>query len=56
MALSQEEERLINDCIDAYSRTIERIKKQIVQLENMKANEIQTSLFDTELNIPVRTK
>ena len=47
-----EEEKLINECIEAYSRTIERIKKQIVQLENLKVNEAQTRLFD----IPVRKK
>ena len=36
MALSKDEEKLVNDSIAAYKRTIKYIKKQIKILENQK--------------------
>ena len=36
MALTKEEEKLIDDCIAAYKRTIKHIRKQIKALEKQK--------------------
>jgi hypothetical protein len=37
--LSKQEEKLINDCIAAYKRTIKHIRKQIKVLESQKGKD-----------------
>ena len=39
MSLTKDENKLINECIAAYKRTIKQIRKQIKDLEKQKKNE-----------------
>ena len=56
MALREDEERLVRECIASFKRTIDHIQKQVVQLEDRLCKNDQIDLFDINFDMPVKKK